>query len=200
VTENNRSSGSDPIGDFQRWLMKSSAKNLSREIKGGFRRTFGGNQDSGDVWETATTEPPPTVGEAPECAWCPVCRAARRFRDSGPGFASHAAAAGDALLSVAQDTIAAFETTLSTRPPGTGPKTPEGTGWPAEPAAHPAAHPGGAPAGHGSTPAGSAPTSAAPASTTPPVEAGGGAPGSGSAPGQSSGEGQKAPDASDHRP
>jgi hypothetical protein len=188
VTENNRSSGSDPIGDFQRWLMKSSAKNLSREIKGTFRRTFGGNEDSGDVWGTATTEPPPAAGEAPECAWCPVCRAARRFRDSGPGLASHAAAAGDALLSVAQDTISAFEATLSTRPAGTGPRAPEGTGWPAEPTAHPAAQP----AAPEPTPASTRPASTRPASTRPAS--------TGGAAGQSPGEGQKAPDAPDHRP
>ena len=129
MTENNRSPGNDPIANFQRWLMRSSAKNLSREIKGTFRRTIGGGSDNGDVWDVATTEPPSAAGEAPECAWCPVCRAARRFRESGPGLASHVAGAGDALLSVAQDTISAFEATLSARPPGTGPKTAAGTGW-----------------------------------------------------------------------
>jgi hypothetical protein len=185
VTDNNRSSGSDLIGDFQRWLMRSSAKNVSREIKGTVRRTFGGGQDNRDVWDTATTEPPPTVGEAPECAWCPVCRAARRFRDSGPGLASHAAAAGDALMSVAQDTIAAFEATLSTRPPGTGPKSPAGTGWPGEPT-----HPAAQPAAH--EPAVHEPAAHQPAPTQP-----SGAQSSGAQP---SGEGQKAPDGPDHRP
>lgn len=140
MTDDTRSSGSDPIGDFQRWLMRSSARSLSRELKGQARRTFGGGGSSRDVWETATAEPLP--GEAPECAWCPVCRAARRFRQSGPGLASHVAGAGDALLTVAQDTLSAFEATLSARPPGAGPQSQAGppqragssagTGWPDE--------------------------------------------------------------------
>jgi hypothetical protein len=139
VTDNTRSSGSDPIGDFQRWLMRSSARSLSRELKGQARRTFGGGSDR-DVWEAATAEPIPD--EAPECAWCPVCRAARRLRQSGPGLASHVAGAGDALLTVAQDTLCAFEATMSARPPEPG-REPQagpprhaassaGTGWPDE--------------------------------------------------------------------
>jgi hypothetical protein len=137
VTDDTRSSGSDPIGDFQRWLMRSSARSLSRELKGQARRTFGGGSGR-DVWETATAEPIP--GEAPECAWCPVCRAARRLRQSGPGLASHVAGAGDALFTVAQDTLSAFEATLSARPPEAGRESragpprregsSEGTGWP----------------------------------------------------------------------
>src|SRR5205823_573791 len=91
-----------------------------------------------DVWEAATAEPAPD--EAPECAWCPVCRAARRLRVSGPGLASHVAGAGDALLTAAQDTLAAFEAALSRPPqagggspsgPGRPAGSPEGTGWPA---------------------------------------------------------------------
>lgn len=194
MTENNRSSGSDPIAEFQRWLMRSSAKNLSREIKGQVRRTFGGGSGRRDVWDTATTEPPPMVGEAPECAWCPVCRAARRFRDSGPGLASQVAGAGDALLSVAQDTISAFESTLSARPPGTGHKTPEGTGWPAEPTPAAPAPAGPEPASSvvaDPVPADPAPASAAPVSMAP-VE-------SGAPHEEPSGEGQKAPDGPDHR-
>jgi hypothetical protein len=105
---------SDPIGDLQRWLVRNSAKRMGREIKGQFRSAVGGNNSKADVWEVATTEPPPT-GEAPECAWCPICRAARRMRESGPGLASQVAGASDALLSVAQDTLSAVETTLSTR-------------------------------------------------------------------------------------
>jgi hypothetical protein len=145
VTNDARSSGSDPIGDFQRWLMRSSARSLSRELKGQARRTFGGGSGRGDVWETATAEPIPD--EAPECAWCPVCRAARRVRQSGPGLASHVAGAGDALLTVAQDTLSAFEATLSARPPEggyesrTGParhaESAVGTGWPDEAAPRP---------------------------------------------------------------
>jgi hypothetical protein len=214
VTEsNNRSSGSDPIADFQRWLMRSSAKNLGREIKGTFRRTFGGGTDNRDVWETATTEPPPGTGEAPECAWCPICRAARRFRESGPGLASQVAGAGDALLSVAQDTVAAFEATLSARPPGTSQQSPAGTGWPAEPAGRAAPDPAApepTPAGPAATSpaaAGHVPAGPASGATAPVVEKDGQAtaPGEaqragGAASGQPSGEGQKAPDGPDHRP
>ncbi len=132
---NGKSSGSDPIAEFQRWLMRSSAKNLGREIKDQVRRIGGGAPrratSNADIWETATTEPPQAATEPPECAWCPICRAARKMRDSGPGLASHVAGAGDALMSVAQDTISAFEATLSARPPS-GPKSPAGTGWPAD--------------------------------------------------------------------
>ena len=137
MTEDDRAPRRDPIYEFQRWLMRNGAKSVGRELKGTVSRTFGGGrQDPGDIWETATSEPPPGVGEAPECAWCPVCRAARRFRDSGPGLASHVAGAGDALLSVAQDTLAAFEASLAARPPS-GRKSPEGTGWPGEPGSRP---------------------------------------------------------------
>ncbi len=141
MTDNDRSSGSDPIGDFQRWLMRSSARSLGRELKGQARRTFSGSGSGrGDVWETATAEPVPD--EAPECAWCPVCRAARKFRQSGPGLASHVAGAGDALFTAAQDTLAVFEATLAGQPPEAGHRTPDrpvrnagssaGTGWPGE--------------------------------------------------------------------
>ena len=123
MTDDTRSSGSDPIGDFQRWLMRSSARSLGRELKGQARRTLGGGSGR-DVWEAATEEP--IAGEAPECAWCPVCRAARRFRQSGPGLASHVAGAGDALLTAAQDTLAAFEATLSAHPPEAGRERPAG--------------------------------------------------------------------------
>jgi hypothetical protein len=158
VTEDDRAPRRDPIYEFQRWLMRNGAKSVGRELKGTVSRTFRGNRpEPGDVWETATTEPPPNVGEAPECAWCPVCRAARRFRDSGPGLASHVAGAGDALLSVAQDTLSAFEATLSARPPS-GSKSPAGTGWPGEP--------GAGPEGAGATPAPAA--SAVPPPVAPP--------------------------------
>ncbi len=146
MSGDDRSPGSDPIGDFQRWLVRSSARRMGKELKGQARRAFGGSPDRGDVWEVATTEPPPE--EAPECAWCPVCRAARKFRQSGPGFASQVAGASDTLMNVAQDTLSAFEAMLSGRPPGAGAQppghagdrahrehgaaAPGGTGWPAE--------------------------------------------------------------------
>jgi hypothetical protein len=152
VTDGNGSSGSDPIGDFQRWLMRSSAKNLSRELKGQFRRaTGGGSQSRADVWETATTEPPVPEAASDCAAWCPICRAARKAKQSGPGLASQVAGVGDALFGMAQETLSAFETSLSARPPA-GPPAPlqappaapraasrghEGTGWPGEDAGLP---------------------------------------------------------------
>lgn len=111
----------DPIGDFQRWLMKAGARSVGRDVADRVRSTFnGGRQTSGDVWDVATTEPPPD--EAPECAWCPICRAARRYRDSGgtgtapsAGLGSQLAGVGDTLSGLAQDAFSIFETAL--RPP-----------------------------------------------------------------------------------
>jgi hypothetical protein len=150
VTDGSGSSGSDPIGDLQRWLMRSSAKSLGRELKGQFRRATGGSSQSpADVWATATTEPP-NPEQPPECAWCPICRAARMARQSGPGLASQVAGASDALFGIAQDALTVFESTLSGRgstpPPAAPPvqaaarrEAPQeapakraGTGWPGE--------------------------------------------------------------------
>ena len=81
----------DMLSGMQRWLIRSSARTMRRELEGQVRRTLGGGRaESKDVWGTATTEPPgPTWTEAPECAWCPICRAARRMRESGPALSSH---------------------------------------------------------------------------------------------------------------
>ena len=91
----------------------------------------------GDVWENATAD-----HEAPECQWCPICRARRRLRDSGPGLSSAVAAAGDAVSVVLQDAAAAFEAAVAAagrqaRPrddaPGTGAVWDEATDEPARP-------------------------------------------------------------------
>ena len=83
------------------------------------RRTLGGQrQDSGEVWDVATTEIPPDVGEAPECQWCPICRAARRMRESGPGLAGHLSGAGDAVATAVQDAFGALDSILAR--PGSG--------------------------------------------------------------------------------
>ena len=142
----------DPIGDFQRWLMKSSAKGLGREVRGNLRKTFG--RPSGeDVWSQATREEP---DEPPECEWCPICRAARKYRDSsGPGVGGHLTGAGDAFASVVSDAFSAVESALSVVRTPAAPKTPSGSpeqsepGAPARPAvplARPAAQAGPAPA------------------------------------------------------
>ena len=65
------------------------------------------------MWDAATTEIPPEVGEAPECQWCPICRAARRIRESGPGIGGQLSGAGDAVASAVQDAISAFDTVLA---------------------------------------------------------------------------------------
>jgi len=109
-----RNQGPDITGEIQRWLIRSGARNMRRELTGQFRRTFNrGEQDN--VWGVATTEPPPgPSGEAPECAWCPVCRAARRIRESGPGVGGHLAGAGDVVAAAVQEAMSAFDAVLST--------------------------------------------------------------------------------------
>src|SRR6185437_5279550 len=120
----------DPIGDFQRWLMKSSAKNLGREVRGNFRKTFGRSSEE-DVWSQATREVP---DEPPECEWCPICRAARKYRDSsGPGVGGHLTGAGDAFASVVSDAFSAVESALSVVRAPSGPKTPSGSPEPSGP-------------------------------------------------------------------
>jgi hypothetical protein len=111
-------SGTDLLGDLQRWLIRSSAKNMRRELEDQVRRTIGGQrQDRSDVWDVATTEIPPEVGEAPECQWCPICRAARRMRDSRSGLAGQLSGAGEAVATAVQDAISALDSLL-TRPGG----------------------------------------------------------------------------------
>lgn len=122
MTQDSRQQGGDPIADFQRWLMRSGARGFGREIGGNLRKTFGYASED-DVWESATREP--QDGEPPECEWCPLCRAARRLRDSGPGLGSHLSAAGDVVASVVQDAVDAFESLLVAAPPA---KPQAGTG------------------------------------------------------------------------
>ena len=108
-----RNAGTDITGEIQRWLIRSGARSMRRELIGQFRRTF--NQAEQDnVWGVATTEPPPgPSGEAPECAWCPVCRAARRIRESGPGVGGQLAGAGDVVATAVQEALSAFDAVLS---------------------------------------------------------------------------------------
>jgi hypothetical protein len=108
------STGGDLLTDLQRWMIRSGAKSMRREIEGQVRRTLGsGRAEPEDVWGTATTEVPPDVGESPECAWCPICRAARRMRDSGPGLGSQVSGASKGVAAYVQDAIVAFDTVLS---------------------------------------------------------------------------------------
>ena len=115
--------GSDPIGDFQRWLMKAGARSLGREVAGRMRSTLGGGAKKADVWDTATTEDPT---EPPECQWCPVCRAARRYRESGGMGTPQSATIGgqlagvsDTLAGLTRDAFSLFDAAMksATRPP-----------------------------------------------------------------------------------
>ena len=106
---------SDPVADFQRWLMKAGARSMANQVAGQVKRTIGTERrDSGDVWDTATNEPPPN--EAPECQWCPVCQAARAARlGGGSGLGAQLADAGGALASVVQDAFSVFEQAMKTQ-------------------------------------------------------------------------------------
>jgi hypothetical protein len=110
-----RQSGSLLPDELQRWLLRSGARSMRRELTGQVRRTFGGNRADGDVWAAATAEPPLVSAEAPECAWCPICRAARRIRESGSSLGG-LTGAGDAVSAAVEDALAAFDAVLSMHP------------------------------------------------------------------------------------
>ena len=116
-----RDSGGDPLGDLQRWLMRTGARSVTKDLTSRTRRALGQDQTKADVWDTATNRPV-AEDEAPECAWCPVCRAARRLRETrqgsspGPGLGSQLAGAGDALASVVQEAYSAFESAMKAPP------------------------------------------------------------------------------------
>ena len=133
----------DPIGDFQRWLLKAGARSLSRDVANRVRATLGGGASRNkhaSVWETATTEPP--GDEPPECQWCPICRAARRYRDSGstgtPDIGTQLAGVGDVLAGFTKDAFSLFEAAVRNppRPPGApGTRKPPGAATPSTPGA-----------------------------------------------------------------
>ena len=112
-----RDTGPDPLGDLQRWLMRTGARSVTKEMTGQVRRALGQDRPSADVWDTATNRP---EDEAPECAWCPVCRAARRMRErqgaGTTGLGSTLTGASDALASVVQEAYSAFESAMKAPP------------------------------------------------------------------------------------
>ena len=116
--------GNDPLADFQRWLMRAGARSMANQVADQVRRTVGQERrDRGDVWDRATTEPPPE--ESPECQWCPVCQAARAARMSGSGsLMSSVADVGGALASMAQDAFSAFEQIITTQDQNRSPERP----------------------------------------------------------------------------
>ena len=112
--------GSDPIGDLQRWLMRAGARSIGANVADRVKSTLGGGRSAknADVWETATTEAP--GDEPPECQWCPICRAARRYRDSGgapAGASSPLAGVGDTLAGFTRDAFGLFEAAMRPVPP-----------------------------------------------------------------------------------
>ena len=106
---------SDPVADFQRWLIKAGARSMANQVADQVKRTIGAERrDSGDVWDTATNEVPPN--EAPECQWCPVCQAARAARVGGAsGLGAALSGAGTVLSSVVQDAFSVFEQVMKTQ-------------------------------------------------------------------------------------
>jgi hypothetical protein len=109
------SRGSDPVADFQRWMMKAGARSMANQVADQVKRTIGAERkNSGDVWDTATNEPPPT--ESPECQWCPICQAARAARTGGAsGLSARLADAGGALAGVVEGAFSAFEQVMKTQ-------------------------------------------------------------------------------------
>ena len=158
--------------DIQRWLIRTSARNMRDELGGQVKKAFRGSEPKpGDSWATATTEPPHAADEAPECAWCPVCRAARRIAQSRSGSDSRGGPrlsdAADVMAGAVRDALAGLDSVLSYRPGGT-PVPPA----PAAAAAPPSA-PGAEPADAKPSGAGDAePPAAGPADAEPPADAG----------------------------
>jgi hypothetical protein len=114
---------------------------LSDQVR---KKLRGQGNDRGDVWATATTEPPDAADQPPECAWCPICRAARRMaqaqaqgssgaaaspadaapKGAGPGLAG----AADVLVGAARDALGGLDAILSYRPADAGAgRAPNGT-------------------------------------------------------------------------
>lgn len=117
-------------GDLQRWLIKTGAKSMrdefSDQVKGQVRRALRApDAAQGDTWATATSEPPDVADEAPECAWCPVCRAARRIsqaRSSGADGGPRLSEAADVVAGAVRDALAGIDAVLSYRPGGPVPE------------------------------------------------------------------------------
>jgi len=103
------------MADFQRWMMKAGARSMANQVADQVKRTLGAERKaSGDVWDTATNEPPPT--EAPECQWCPICQAARAARTGGgAGLSARLADAAGGLAGVLEGAFSAFDQAMKTQ-------------------------------------------------------------------------------------
>ena len=127
--------------EMQRWLIRTSARNMRDELGGQVKKAFrGSGEDKADPWATATTEPPHAADEAPECAWCPLCRAARRLAQARAGADSRSGPrlsdAADAMAGAMRDAFASFDSILSYRPgePARGSAPPRPAPEPPDPA------------------------------------------------------------------
>jgi hypothetical protein len=109
MSEQPQGSGTGLAGEFQRWLARPGARGIAREVAAQVRGLLGAAGQR-DVWAAATTTAP---GQAPECAWCPVCRAARLLRESRPGLTSGISVAGGTLAAVVEEAVAAVEAALA---------------------------------------------------------------------------------------
>lgn len=127
--------------DVQRWLIRKSARNMRDELGGQVKKAFRGSErNAGDTWATATTEPPHAADEAPECAWCPVCRAARRLAQARSGAETRGGGpritdAADVMAGAVRDALAGIDSILSYRPSGSAPPGPTDPAAPVRPEA-----------------------------------------------------------------
>jgi hypothetical protein len=103
------------LDDLEQRLVRAGARGLSQQFADQVGRALGRPDDTakGDVWDVATHEDERAGEHPPECAWCPLCRAIRLSRESGPGFAGHVSGAADALATAAQDALNVLDEILS---------------------------------------------------------------------------------------
>jgi hypothetical protein len=116
---------------------------IGGQVKGQVKKAFrGSDSEPGDSWATATTEPPHAADEAPECAWCPVCRAARRISQARSGTDGRGGPklsdAADVMAAAVRDAMSGIDSILSYRPGEGSPAGTRGSG-PAPAAEQPAA-------------------------------------------------------------
>lgn len=119
------------LDDLEERLVRAGARGIGQQLAGQVGRAFGRGPGSashgrGDVWDVATHEDERAADEPPECAWCPLCRAIRLSRQSGPGLAGHVSGAADALATAAQDALNVLDEILSRQRPA--PDEPEHPG------------------------------------------------------------------------
>ena len=85
--------------------------------------------ETGDIWGRAVHgEPVHHIATgAPECKYCPVCRAIAASREAGPGVTENLVSAGRSLFSALGHVLDGLD-----RPPTGRPQTRPPTGWPAQ--------------------------------------------------------------------